>query len=290
MDFHSLKLFIHLSNSLHFNKTSSACFISPSGLTRAIQRLEEEIGVPLFQRDNRKVNLTNEGTRLKEYGTRLLDTWNEFTQGLNINEGQLKGVLDIYCSVTASYSILQPIISKFRNLHPKVHIRLETGEAEAAISKVINGETDICIASLPERIQTGLISKVQTEIPLILIAPKLNCSITKELEISQNWHSQPLILPIHGLARKYINTYFRENNIKPYIYADVAGNEAIIAMTALGCGIGLIPELVLKESAHFNEVTALKYGPELQPYRVGFCTRNNKLKKKIVKCFWDLIP
>jgi LysR family transcriptional regulator, positive regulator for ilvC len=290
MDLHSLKLFIHLSHSLHFNKTSRACFISPSGLTRAIQRLESEIGAPLLERDNRKVRLTNSGVRLQKYGTEILDKWNEYREGLKINREELEGNINIYCSVTASYSILQPVINRFRNSHPKVHIMLETGEAEAAVSKVISSETDICIASLPEKIPASLISKIQTEIPLILIAPRIGCSITEKLSKRENWYTLPLILPIHGLARKRINSFFRENNIKPDIYADVAGNEAIIAMTALGCGIGLVPELVLKESAHLKEVAVLESGPELEPYRVGFCTRKSKLKNKVINEFWEMIP
>ena len=54
MDIRSLELFQHLATSLHFAKTSDALFVSPSTLSRAIQRLEEECGTALFVRDNRE--------------------------------------------------------------------------------------------------------------------------------------------------------------------------------------------------------------------------------------------
>ncbi len=266
------------------------CLISPSGLTRCIQRFEEEVGVSLFQRDNRKVSLTPDGLRLQKYGDRILDTWEHFTQGLESNTYQLQGVLEIYCSVTASYSLLRPIINKFRQTHPRIHLRLQTGEAAAAITKVVNGEADLCITSRPNTLPAQLVFKEQIQIPLVLIAPNTPCHVQKKLKEKEPWHSLPLILPRHGLARKWINAHFREKKIRPEIYADIAGNEAIIAMVGLGCGIGLVPKLVLMESSHYKEVTVLKTGLELPPYRVGFCTRENKLKSRIVQAFWEMIP
>ena len=61
MDFNELRLFNHLAGTLHYGKTSRACNISPSALSRTIVRLEEEVGHKLFYRDNRSVELTDTG-------------------------------------------------------------------------------------------------------------------------------------------------------------------------------------------------------------------------------------
>jgi Mn-dependent DtxR family transcriptional regulator len=63
MDYDTLRLFLHLSRTLHFLRTSRACHVSPSALSRAVQRLERETGWPLFERDRRSVRLTPEGAR-----------------------------------------------------------------------------------------------------------------------------------------------------------------------------------------------------------------------------------
>jgi hypothetical protein len=55
MDYDTLRLFLHLSRTLHFLRTSRACHVSPSALSRAVQRLERETGWPLFERDRRSV-------------------------------------------------------------------------------------------------------------------------------------------------------------------------------------------------------------------------------------------
>lgn len=65
MDIQELRLFLHLAESCHFGKTAAAMYISPSTLSRQIQRLEESLGHPLFLRDNRTVQLTAAGEQLK---------------------------------------------------------------------------------------------------------------------------------------------------------------------------------------------------------------------------------
>ena len=53
MDYDDLRLFLHLSRTLHFGRTSRECHISPSALSRTVQRLERELGWPLLERDHR---------------------------------------------------------------------------------------------------------------------------------------------------------------------------------------------------------------------------------------------
>ena len=65
MDLRDLKLFLHLAESCHFGRTARAMHVSPSTLSRQIQRLEEDVGHALFLRDNRTVTLTEAGERLR---------------------------------------------------------------------------------------------------------------------------------------------------------------------------------------------------------------------------------
>ena len=67
MHFHELKNFLVLAELLHFGKASQACNLSPSALTRSIQRTEESLGQPLFLRDNRTVRLTAAGEKFRTY-------------------------------------------------------------------------------------------------------------------------------------------------------------------------------------------------------------------------------
>ena len=149
MDIRDIKLFKHLSTSLHFGKTSQACNISPSGLTRTIQRMENEVGKQLFNRNKRTVSLTTAGKLFSDYADSVLQLWNKLQSDLTQN-GILQGKLTLYCSVTAILSILPAILERFRDAHPQIHINLQTGDAAMAINRLERGEADISIAALPD--------------------------------------------------------------------------------------------------------------------------------------------
>ena len=83
MDTEDLKIFLHLADTLHFGKTSAACHMSPSTLSRQIQRIEEEVGQQLFERDNRSVLLTESGVQFRKYAKESLGKWYERTQLYN---------------------------------------------------------------------------------------------------------------------------------------------------------------------------------------------------------------
>ena len=78
MNIRSLHLFVHLCSSQNFSKTASAMHISPSALSRQIQKLEEEVGQSLLVRDNRSVELTEAGKKLLPIATKMTQQWREF--------------------------------------------------------------------------------------------------------------------------------------------------------------------------------------------------------------------
>lgn len=282
MDMDTLKFFLHLCSSLHFSKTSQACNISAPGLTRAIQRLEEETGERLFERNNRSVSLTHTGILFKKYAENMVGAWQEFKDLKSGTQGGMHGELRLYCSVTASYMMLKRLLSDYRKAYPGVQIFLKTGEAEAAVRQVLDGSTDISIAARPDSLSRRIDFKTVTATPLVFIAGK-----------DFNYGSAdtaPFILPAHGLSRKRLEQWFDVKKISPPIYAEVSGNEAIIAMASLGFGIGVVPGLVLDQSFLKNEIKILPLAPELKGYEVGYCCLHRKNPKAAVRAFWEMIP
>ncbi len=282
MDLYNLKLFLHLSGTLHFARTSRICNITPSALSRMIQRLENEVGGKLFERDNRSVKLTKTGMDFRNYAIDVIDRWERFCETKNRESGILSGEISLYCSVTACYSILPGIIDSFRKKYPKIHINLITGDAADAVKKILNNEADLAVAAKPDSLSPGLIFRVIIKTPLVFVAQK--DIIEKEI----NWEKTPMIFPERSISRKRVEEWFRSKSIKPEIYAEVSGNEAILAMVRVGCGIGIVPKLVIEKSPLESELKILKTFPCLAPYSVGICTGKKRIKSPIVKAFWEL--
>ena len=282
MDIRELNLFLHLSGTLHYGQTSRACNITRSGLTRTIQRLEQDVGEQLFLRDNRSVSLTRAGELFKEYATDIIRRHRKL-QIQMATEHNLTGELSLYCSVTAILSILPGIIMRFRHTYPEIHLNLQTGDAALALPSLENGEADITIAALPDSLPRQIVFLEMIKTPLIFIAPK-----DQEDLGTPNWNKTPIIMPKQGLSRKRCERWFSAKKISPQIYSYVAGNEAMIAMVAMGCGIGVVPRLVLESSPLNNRVRVLDIRPLLEPFSVGVCTTKTFKRKPVVQAFWQI--
>lgn len=282
MDTRDLQLFLHLSDSLHFGRTSQAMHISASALTRTIQNLEESLDTRLFERDNRSVALTRSGQLLQDYAREAIQKWQQFQYSLMEETQELQGNISIYCSVTASYSFLYNILTQFRQAHPKIGIRLHTGSAEYSIDRVQEGLEDLAIATHPGKLTKPLDFKPIATSPIVTIA-------SREMAVVDCWDTVPFILSEKGVVRKRLNSWFQQQGIKPNIYAQVDGNEAIVSMVSLGYGLGVIPKIVLENSPLATEVVILQLGPKLGKIEVGLCALKKKLQNPLTKALWDSI-
>ncbi len=287
MDTRELQFFTHLADSLHFGRTSRACNITPSALTRTIQRLEEELGEQLFIRDNRSVSLTKAGELFRDYAEDVLQRREQLRTQL-ARDRELGGTITLYCSVTAAYSILPDIFQQFRKTYPHVHIKLQTGDAARALTRLQNREADITIAALPKKVPQRVEFLKIMQTPLVFISPTnyedTVCYSNNEID----WQQTPIIMPDIGLSRQRIDRWFAGKKIIPNIYAQVAGNEAIIAMVSLGCGIGVVPLLVLEKSPLKEQVTTVDISPELTPFSIAICTMKKKTRPPQVQAFWKM--
>jgi len=191
--------------------------------------------------------------------------------------------------VTASYSFLSDLLRAFRERYPKVDIRLRTGDAAQAVDMALNGEVDIAIAARPDQLSSRLAFKPITQVPLAFIAPNQPGAVADALAQTEvQWQNVPMILSEQGLARIRVERWFKQLGKKPNIYGQVSGHEAIVAMVALGFGVGVVPELVLTNSPIAEKVRVLSVTPELEPFSVGLCVVNQHMNHPLVAAFWQV--
>ena len=290
MDPSALQQFLNLADRLHFGRAAAAAHVSPSALSRSIRRLEDEVGVALFERNNRSVSLTHAGALFLEYARQALSGWDAIRATLMEQSGELHGEISMYCSVTASHSFLFDLLTRFRRDHSRVEIKLHTGDPEEAISRVLAANEDIAIGARPDRLPAGLAFRPIVESPLLFIAA---ADAFARVETgaparTEDWAGVPMILSERGLGRERVDAWFRNIGLAPAIYAQVAGNEAIVSMVSLGFGVGVVPRIVLDNSPLRDTVRALDVRPELPPIEVGLFALEKQLSSPLIDAFWSL--
>ncbi|NVK25037.1 MAG: HTH-type transcriptional activator IlvY [Gammaproteobacteria bacterium] len=286
MDLKELNAFLHLCQSKHFATTADAMYLSPSTLSRLIQRLEQEIGEPLFIRDNRKVELTPAGIKTREFAASTLNEWQHLQQELKDKSQQLSGKLRIFCTVTAAYEFLPQLIDKFSSEHPLVDLQIITGDAAKALSMIESEEVDIAIAALKEGQSSKYYFQSLSEVPLKIIGPNDNSELAIECQKQEiDWSKLPFVMPESGPIRHKFEKWLKAMAIKPNIYASVSGHEALVSMVALGCGVSIAPELVIQTSPVQNKIAVLQPNINPDPFDLGVCCLKNKKSEETVAAF-----
>lgn len=270
MNFYELEAFLALAKTLHFGKTASKLNMSPSALTRLIFRLEEELGVSLFDRNNRQIYLTDQGKIFEKFAQESLSKRADLKVSLSGNGERIEGVLPLYASVTACYTVLPDFIKRLTEKYPGIQLSVETGDPAAAISAVKENRALLAIGAIPE---TGLASMETVSVvktPLVYAASKNGPYTKLEGSPQDILSSVPLVLPKAGLARSRFDKWIKSRNVKPIIAAETEGNEAILAIAQLGLGIGLVPQIVLENGPYRGEFIIHTAGNILGYYDVGF--------------------
>jgi LysR family transcriptional regulator, positive regulator for ilvC len=290
MDHHDLRAFLAASSTLHFGRAGREVNLSPSALGRTIRRLEDEVGERLFDRDTRAVELTDAGRSLRAYAREQLEGWERFRASLAGTRGVLSGELSVYCSVAASYTVLAGLIAAFRARHPGVHLRLETGDPARAVDRVQEGLADVAVAARPASLARGLAFRTIAVSPLLFVAPIIACAAARlTARAPIDWAQVPMILTAVGLSRRRADAWFRARGVRPAVYAEVSGHEAVVSMVRLGCGVGIVPRLVLDRFAQKGEARVIDVAPPLEPYVVGLCVHRRRLSAPLVAAFWDCV-
>jgi LysR family transcriptional regulator, positive regulator for ilvC len=288
VEYEPLLQFVELTRTLHFGRAALACHVSASTLSRSVQRLEHELGEQLFEREHHKVTLTPAGEQFRRHALAVLDEWHRYELERAAHHGELSGTLHVYCTVTAAQSIVPDLFGRLRRAHPGIRIELQTGYSSDAIDQLRGGAIDVTIAALPERLPAGITSRELTTTPVVFVAPQLEGPVRDLVARRRiDWSALPLVLPAHGLARNYADDWLERRDITPNIYAEIEGHEAILALVALGCGVGIVPELVLEKSALRDRITELVVKPALPRFHIGLCVRDRSMSNPLIRAVWD---
>jgi LysR family positive regulator for ilvC len=285
-----LAAFLHLSESLHFARSAKTLHMSPSALTRCIQRIEADLGQPVFQRTKRSVALTRAGEIFRDHARSQLAAHARLIEALAAETQAPSGELRVACTVTACHSVLPKLLARCRARYPGIHLQLSTSDAARCMQRLESDEVDVAVVPEPDEPARELSFVRLAHTELSLIAPRADRELARRARLTGNhWTGLPVILPRRGLDRERIDAWLEQHAARPEVYAEVEGNEAILAMVALGCGVGVVPELVRKDSP-LRRIEQVSVAKPPRGYHVSLCAKSRTLTRRTAAVLWELAP
>ena len=146
MQIRQLQYFLSLCDTLSFTQTAKEFFVSQSAITIQIGALEKELGARLFQRTNRKVELTGAGAVLREEAAAILSRLKTAEYRVKSVAGETEGNLRIGYLRGFEYEGLNVALEAFHEGFPKVHISLLQGSITQLDDELRHGNLDLCFS------------------------------------------------------------------------------------------------------------------------------------------------
>jgi LysR family cyn operon transcriptional activator len=246
MEIYQLEYFIKTAEVLHFTKAAELCFVTQSGLSQQIKKLEKELGMPLFIRIGKKVQLTEAGSVFLIHAKQVIENVENGKQAIDDLNEMIGGELRI--GVTYIFGLLiLPVINAFAKRYQNLKIVVEYGTTEALEQKLKHNELDLVLVISSHEI--GLpIQKVFLFTSHMVMAVSKSHSLAGLDKIAfKKIEEIPLILPGKGSnSREFVEELFTKHNMKPKISIELNSIHALLQMVENSDWATIVAEKALK--------------------------------------------
>ena len=262
LELRHLKYFITVAEELHFGKAAARLNIAQPPLSQQIRQLEEEIGVPLFQRSKRKVELTKEGEVFLEKAYQILKNVEEAVETVKmVNRGEA-GQIVIGFIASAAYDLLPVILEHYRKQYPNIHIDLQQLTTREQLKALQKGLIDIGILCHPFNIQNDSIQvEVIRQERMVLALPKDHPLAAKTSLIQlEDLANDPFILT----GRKANQTHYDavmnccyHAGFHPKVVQETQELPTVLSLVSSGMGVAIVPasiQRVLNNNVVYRDI------------------------------------
>lgn len=150
MELQQLRYVLAVAEKKNFTRAAEQCFVVQSALSHQIKALEQELGVPLFARTSRRVELTDAGAAFLPAARASLEAAERAAADAAATVGQIRGPLTIGVIPTVTAIDIPAALGEFHRAHPAVSIALRNGGSDELVTAIRAGEVDIAVLGLPD--------------------------------------------------------------------------------------------------------------------------------------------
>ncbi len=258
MDIRKLALLADIAETENLTESGARLGYTQSGVSHAIRKLEEEMGLSLLHRTNKGVTLTADALQLLPDIRSLLTRYRRLEESMDAIRGIQRGSLIIgtYSSIAVQW--LPRIIPRFQNQYPHVSLQIREGGSEDLEKWIHDGSVDFAFLSNNDYQDFSFIPLAEDEIFAILPPDFPKEGIHNHTFPLSRFQELPFIASEAGVDYDIANT-LAMGQVKPPIRFYCKDDHSIIAMTANGLGVSLLPSLIVKGSE--SQVMALSLSP-----------------------------
>jgi LysR family transcriptional regulator, hydrogen peroxide-inducible genes activator len=296
MTLSEFRYIVAVAKELHFGRAAEKCFVSQPTLSVAVKKLEEELGVTLFERHQHEISITPIGEAIIKQAELILNETNNLKEISKQNKNELKGKLKLGVIYTVGPYLLPKLIPVINEQAYELTLIIEEDFTKNLTTKLKSGDIDIAILSNPfdeSGISTEFLYKEPFQVALPVGHPLAK---KKKLKASDLINDTMLLLKAGNCFREQIvelcpsciNPLDADKKIQQTL--ESSSIETIRQMVAAGVGITILPGLSIETQTGLNGLLEYRPFSNPVPYReIIIAYRKSFPRKKAVKLIKESI-
>ncbi len=286
MEFDQLRHFVKVAELNNFSRAAIDIGLSQPALSRSIARLEEVLGQPLFDRQNRKVVLTDAGNLLLGRARQILSMVDD-AKG-EIHDDGKTGLVRVAAIPTIAPYFLPERLRAFRKRFPEAKVIVQEDTTDNLLKKLSDGVVDIAIAALPIKAKYLQTDRLFDEELLLVVSAESPLASKKRID-SQDIEGLPFVLlgEAHCLSDNVI-AYCQQKAIHPITVERTSQLAMVQELVSLNHGISLVPQMARALDKSDRRVYRTLHGSK--PRRtIVMITNPYRYQSRLQQSFRDLV-
>lgn len=241
MEIHQLTYFVAVAETGSFSRAAERCNIAQPSLSQQIQKLEQELGEPLFDRLTRRVVLTDAGRALLPRAISILAELQDIKHAMKQETDVSRGALNVGFIPTIAPFVLPRVIQRFSSDFPHARLSVHEDLTESLVRDLVDGKLDVGITSTP--IHNRLIRTEELLSEPLLVASSRSHDITTRASIHvAELDDFPFIAlsEMHCLGEQ-VQSFCYQQNLELKIVCNTSQLSTVQNCVANGLGVSLVP-------------------------------------------------
>jgi DNA-binding transcriptional LysR family regulator len=235
-----LRVFAAAARHQSFVKAAEELHLTPPAVSMQIRDLEEQVGLPLFDRSGRQVALTVTGEYLLVYVRKVLATLKDAEDAIARFRGLETGRVSIGMVSTAKYFVPR-LLAQFRQEHPAIEVKLAVGgNREQLVALLRANEVDLAIMGRPPRELATRAEPFAVHPHAVVAAPDHPLMRIGHAPASLLANYEFIIRETGSGTRAAMEKYFADHRLQPRVAMEMASNETIKQAVMAGMGVSFL--------------------------------------------------
>lgn len=280
--------FVAVTRCGSFSAAARELAMTQPAFSQLIRQLEGALGVRLFERTTRRVELTEAGSRFLAMVQRPLDDLEDAHTYMREMASGRRGRIAFASLPSTAFTVATTALARFKAQHPGIHVRLIEEQNLNIVEKVLAREIDFGIGTL-DAAHAELESAPLLDDELVAVFPDAH-GFTKRKNVAwPAFAAEPLVLLTgRSNVRGIVEQHFAALGLAAEPAYDVAGMVTALAMVRAGLGVTAMPRIALGE-LNMNGLASAPFAPPRPTRRIGIITRKNRKLSPAARAYVELL-